>query len=163
MINSDRQGEDRMRVYRLRKPRAMSLPEFAGALVIGLPILIAILFTALECSQYFVIKTKLEVASRSAARQLSIAYGRDPSVSTNPTKSNPIIAAIYDAALIPSVINDKAQFSDPLFVTGVPATVTVIVKYPVDGSYGLNPFPNPDPLHLANRLQPVAMATFALE
>jgi Flp pilus assembly protein TadG len=152
------------RALLLRHPRGLSIPEFAAALVIGLPILIAILFTALECSTYFTIKTKLDVAARTAARQLAIAYGKDQTVAQNPHKSNPAIAAIYDSARITPVINDKDQFSDPTFVEGTPGTVTVVVSYPEHGEFNTQPFPHlPGVLPMLNGLRPRSMATFALE
>jgi Flp pilus assembly protein TadG len=154
------------RVYRktnLSRERGTSIPEFAIGVMVGLPILIAVIFTALECGTYFSIKANLDVASRQAGRQLAIAYGKDPSIAKNNDQdSSPAIAGIYNACKIANYVNDRHQFSNPLFVSGNPGTVTVVVTYPLNGKYSLPIFPNPDPLHLAKKLHPYAAATFAL-
>lgn len=147
-----------------RRSRGAALTELGAALAVGLPLVIAILFIGLECSQYFVIKSNLDVACRQAARQLAIAYGKDPSIAQNNSQdSNTTIANIYDGNKIPNFINDRHQFADPQFVGGTPGTVTVTVSYPIDGSYSLAIFPNPDPLNLASSVRPISIATFALE
>lgn len=152
-----------MRVKK-RSQGGAAITELGAALAFGLPLLIAVIFIGLNCSQYFVIKSNLDVACRQAARQLAIAYGSDSTLATNNSQdSNTTIANIYNSDKIPNFINDRHQFSDPQFVSGNPGTVTVTVTYPTDGSYSLNPFPNPDPFNIRSQVHPYSIATFALE
>ncbi len=106
------------------------------------------------------LKSSLNDAARNAARNLSIDYGQNPSIAGNRSMEDTLV---FDSIRINNIINSSSQFSDPTFDTASsPPVVTVTVKYK-GGTYGLPPFPNPDPLGLGKNFQVSATASYSLE
>jgi hypothetical protein len=149
------------KIGRRQRRSGVSIVEFAAALTLGLPLLIAILYVTLEASYLFSIRTNIDIAARNAARALAIEYGKDPTIASSP--SGPKVKAVLDNIRIKNFVHDTAQFQTPTFAPGTPATVTVVCEYPPGGAYGLPPFPNPDPLKLGNSFKVISSATFATE
>ena len=136
------------------------LAESAAALVVMLPVIVALTFVILEVSQSYLIKTSLAQGARQAARDLAIAYGKDPTVATSRAMQD---SQAFDKIRIYNLINDSAQFENPVFDTSViPHTVKVRVNY-LSGQYGLPVFPNPDPLQLAGKFRVFAESVYRLE
>jgi hypothetical protein len=141
------------------RTRGVSLVEFTAALVLGLPLLITILYATLEASYLFSIRTNTDIAARQAARAMAIEFGKQPNFKTNTAAQQ----AVYTGIRIPNFVHNNAQFSDPVFSTTSPATVTVTCSYPPGGAYGLPPFPNPDVFKLGGTFTINSTATFGLE
>lgn len=144
----------------IRKRNGGALAESAAALTVMLPVVVCLAFVILEVSQAYLIKTSLAQGARQAARDLAIAYGKDPLVASNRAMQE---SQAFDHIRIHNLINDSAQFDDAVFDTAaVPHTVTVKVLYK-SGQHGLPAFPNPDPLHMAGKLQVFAESVYRLE
>lgn len=141
-----------------RSARATSLIETVVALILGLPIVIAIIFVIVECCSYFLIQANVDAATRKATRDLSVEWGKDPTVATDGSKQQ----AIFADCLIPGFVNDPAQFSAPVFDGSDPPTVTVIGTYAA-GQYRLAPFPHPNPLGITGDFTIRSEATYRLE
>jgi hypothetical protein len=147
---------------RTNRKSGVSLVEFAAALTLGLPLVIAILYVVLEASVYFAIRTNIDVAARNAARALAIEYGKDPTIAASP--SGPKVQAVLTKIRIPGFVVNNGQFNTPTFDTAVsPSSVTIVCQYPSGGMYGLPKFPNPDPLNLGSSFKVISSATFATE
>lgn len=145
---------------RTKERRGLVLAETAASMMILIPLLMIILFTIWEVSQAYFLKASLAQASRQAARQLAIAYGRDPDVATNRALQESLV---LNQIRLPGVVADSSQFSLVSFQTDeVPHTVTVRTQYS-SGAFGLAPFPMPDPLHLGSAFVPSAESTYRLE
>lgn len=141
-----------------RSSRATSLIETVVALILGLPVVIAIIFVIVECCSYFLIQSNVDAATRKATRDLSVEWGKDPTVATDTSKQQ----AIFADCLIPGFVNDPAQFADPVFDGSDPPTVTVVGTYAA-GQYGLAPFPHPNPLGISGDFTIRSEATYRLE
>lgn len=135
-----------------------SLVEAVAGIVLGLPIVIAILFTIVEICSYFSIQSNLDAATRKATRDMSARWGQDPSVATDAAKQQ----NVYSDCLIPGYVNDVAQFSNPVFEGANPPTVTIVGTY-ASGQYGLAPFPHPNPIGLGAGFIVRSEATYRLE
>jgi hypothetical protein len=142
----------------LRSARATSLIETVVGLILGLPVVVAIIFVIVECCSYFLIQANLDAATRKATRDFSIEWGKDPTVATDGTKQQ----AVFTDCLIPGFVNDPGQFSAPVFDGSDPPTVTVVGTYAA-GQYGLAPFPHPNPLGLNASFTIRSEATYRLE
>jgi Tfp pilus assembly protein PilW len=117
-----------------RNQRGAHLVELAAALVFGLPLLILIIFVALECTHFYAIKAAMDVGARNAARALVIDYNKTGVQGTN---SN------LKWLKIPNYIADPGQFTDVTWdnSNNPPTYVTVTCTYFSDGRYGLPQFP----------------------
>ncbi len=143
-----------------KRARGVSIAEAAASLTLLLPLMMTILFVVLEASYAYLIKTSLNEAAREAGRDLSVAYGQDASIAGNRTLED---AQVFDTIRITNMVNNSAQFSEPVWNTSSsPPTVTVGVTY-TSGQYGLPTFPNPDPLGLSGQLTISASSTYRLE
>lgn len=143
-----------------RRQRGVSLIEFAAALLIGLPLLITIMYVAVEASILFAIRTNIDIAARQASRNMAIQFGQNANTRTD----RDLQQAVYTRVRIPGFVVANSQFSDPTFAMASPATVTVTCTYPANGGgLGIPPFPNPDPLNLGGRFDLRSTATFPLE
>lgn len=151
-----------MKTRKRANQSGVSLVEFAAALALGLPLLIAILYVVLEASVYFAIRTNIDIAARNAARALAIEYGKDPTIASAP--GGPKVQAVLNKIRIPGFVVNNLQFNTPTFDTAVsPSSVTIVCQYPSGGLYGLPKFPNPDPLKLGSSFKVISSATFATE
>lgn len=140
--------------------KGASIAETAAAMVLLLPLLFIVLFVVLEASKAYFIKESLAQGARQAARDLAVAYGRNADIEGSRTMQNQMA---FDNIHLNGVIHDQEQFDDPVFDSaGQPPTVRVTVHYR-GGQYGLEPFPNPDPLKLGNNFDLSAASTYRLE
>ena len=106
------------------------LAEFAGVLVVGLPLLTLLVFVGLECGHFYTIKSAMEVGARDAARALVVNYNLTGTEKT-----------VVDWLTIPNYINNSNQFTVVWDSKTPPAFVTVSCAYPSGGGNGLPPFP----------------------
>jgi Flp pilus assembly protein TadG len=133
----------------LRSRKGALLAEGVAAMAILLPILIVVLFVAIEASHAYLIKSSLSEAAREASRGLAVEYGKNPAIATDRSMQD---SRVFDRVRIYNMVADSAQFDNPVFkTTADPPTVEVRVKY-TGGQYGLPPFPNPDPLNMGDSL-----------
>ncbi|MBX9688206.1 MAG: hypothetical protein K2X27_15970 [Candidatus Obscuribacterales bacterium] len=147
------------RFYR-RKKTGTSIAEAAASMVLMIPLIILLTFVIWEVSYTCFLINNLSQASRLAARSMAISYGADPKIVDSRAAQDSIV---FDQIRIPNIVNDSAQFDDPVFQTTTePHTVRIKVRY-LGGQHSLPPFPHPDPLNLQSRFQPVAESTFRLE
>ena len=143
-----------------RRERGTTLSETAASMTIVVPLLLTILFAAVEVCQALTIKESLAQAAREAARNLSIAYAEDPTVATNRSLQN---ALVFDNVRINSIVNDSRQFGDPVFDDkSDPPVVRVQVSYQ-SGQYGLPVFPAVDPLKLAGKVNLESTSVYRVE
>jgi Flp pilus assembly protein TadG len=153
-------GVMKMHKRHSRRNKGSSIVETAASLVILLPTVIFIVFMTVEVSYAYMLKSTLSEGAREAARDLSIAYGLDPTIAGDRTKEE---AKAYNKIRIQNVINNSAQFENATWKTDTdPPTVSVSVKY-LSGQYSLPVFPNPDPLHLGNTFVLAGTATYRLQ
>jgi Flp pilus assembly protein TadG len=143
---------------RRRTQSGVSIVEFAAVISIGLPLLILLIYAAMETSFAFMITSNLDVAARKAARDLAIEYTKDPTIATN----SGLQQAVFDKIRIPNFVAANSQFGQPVFTTTTPQKVTVTVSYPSGGGNGLPTFPNPDPLGLGAQFKLQSTATASL-
>jgi hypothetical protein len=135
------------RTLTIKRNQGAVIAEGAAALILLLPLFIAIIFVVTEASYAFFLKSSLMEVAREAARELSIAYGLDPSIADSRSAQD---ARVFNKIRMPNVVNDSSQFEDPVFDTGaVRPIVSVRVKY-ASQQFGLPPFPNPDVLNLSS-------------
>lgn len=145
---------------RTRGSSGIGLAESTASLSLLLPVIITLVFVILEISMSFFIQSTLSEAARQAARDLAIAYGVAPSVTSSRTMQNTMV---FDNIRIANVVNSSEQFDDPVFSTATdPATVTVNIRY-ASNQYGLPAFPSTDPLHLGSDYLISASCTYRLE
>lgn len=143
-----------------RRERGMLLAEMTASIALMVPLVFVLIFVTMEISTAYFLRTTMAEGARTAARNLAIAYGQDPTITESRSQQN---SQVFDNIRIKSVINASEQFDDPVFNTAVtPHTVAVTVRYLSD-KYGLPQFPHPDPLHLGAKFQIVANATYRLE
>jgi Flp pilus assembly protein TadG len=144
----------------MRNIRGSSLAETAASLALLFPLLVVMLFVMLETSYAMFLKAMLAEASRTASRNLAIAYGQNPLVANNWSLED---SNVLQKVRIANVVNASAQFDPPIWNTTVPPyTVTVDVHYK-SGQYGLPLFPYPDVLKLGTQFVPSAQSTYKLE
>lgn len=143
-----------------RKSRGTAIAEAAASMVIMIPLMVLLMFVTLEVSYACFVVSNLSQAAREGARALSIGYGGNPDISGDRGLQDSLV---FDHIRIANIINDSAQFDNPVFQTGaVPHTVTVTVHYK-SGQYGLPIFPYPDPLNLGQQFPLQAQHTYRLE
>lgn len=144
-----------------RGSRGVTMAEFAASLAFLLPVIIIAGFVAFQVAQVYMVKTTLDFAAQTAARNLAIEYGKDPvSAEAFPEK-------VFDKIRLVGIVKSTDQFSIPSGTAGWnttvnPSTVTVNVTFQ-GGKFGLPPFPNPDPLGLSQDFSLTSTATFRLE
>lgn len=140
--------------------KGVAIAEAAAALCVLLPIAVLIVFVILEASYAYLIKHAMSEAARVGARNLAIAYGTNPAVADSRSLQN---AMVFDHIRMPNMVNNSAQFDDPVFdTTSDPAMVKVNIQY-LSARYGLPPFPQPDPLNLGGAFVISADSTYRLE
>lgn len=143
-----------------RGGKAQGLVETAAAMAVLIPLFMLILYVSSEISQAYMIKTAMTAAAHRAARNLSIAYWQNSTISNNRAAQESLV---LDQIRIGTMVVDSHQFSDVTYeLNATPPSVSVTVTY-TGGQYGLAPFPNPDPLHLGSHFQISSTETHALE
>lgn len=141
-------------------PRAAALAEAAASLALLIPLVVVMIFTIMEVSYAYFLKSSLAECARRAARDMSIAYGVAPLIVSSRATQD---LMVYNNIRLTNVLNDSRQFDDAAFsVSTDPATVTITVHY-LSNKYGLPTFPYPDPLNLGINFQISATSTYRLE
>jgi len=149
-----------MRGTRERSERGVSIAEAAASMSLLIPLVVLLMFVVLEVSRAFFMREILDQAARQAARDLAIAYGQQPGLANSRSLQETLV---FDKIRVQNIVNDSAQFSDPIFDTvSDPATVKVSVSY-LSNQYGLPPFPDNDPLGLGNAFVLSGQSTYRLE
>jgi hypothetical protein len=149
------------RSRRIKRNNGSAISEFAASLAFVIPITMVAAFVAFQVSQIFMIKVSLDNAAQTAARRLAIAYGKDP-VTAMAFPEN-----TFDQIKYLGIVKSGEQFSIPIGTKGWnttanPPTVTVDVVFQ-GGKYGLDPFPNPDPLNLGSNFKITSRCVSRLE
>jgi Flp pilus assembly protein TadG len=117
---------------RIRK-NSGSMAEFAAVLMLGLPLLLLLVYVAVELTHYFSIKAAMDVGSRNAARALVVDYNN------NHTCKTTIDLASWSFLKMPNYIANNGQFDVVWDSTTNPSQVTVSCEY---SGAGLSPFPS---------------------
>lgn len=141
------------------RDKGSAIAELAAAIAIVLPLVVTVIYVAVEAAQAYTISNCLANSAQRAARQLAINYGQD-SVSAMANTSQ-----VFNQIQYLNIVNDASQFSIPSGgwnTTTNPSTVTVIVTYH-SNQHGCPPFPNPDPLQLGSSFVLSSRATSRLE
>lgn len=147
-----------MRTSARRSDSGTNIVELGAALVVGLPLVMAMLYGVIEVSSLFAIRTNLDNATRLAAQLLINDY-ENSGTTSNVTDGNLPAAYAFD---LPSgvpgyyfVRKSANQFTYTWSLNTKPKTVTVRVSYPTTeyGINGLLPFPHPDPFHLGSNFK----------
>jgi Flp pilus assembly protein TadG len=145
---------------RINRRKGAVIAESAAAMTLLLPVLMTVLFIALEVSYAYLIKYNLSEAAREASRDLAIEYGLDSTITGSRALQD---AKVFDHIRIKHMVNDSAQFDNPVFNTAAkPYTVQVTVEYK-SGQYGLPIFPAPDPLGISKTVHIVGTSSFRLQ
>src|SRR6185437_9334037 len=133
---------------RIRKSRGSQIAEFGAVIVLGVPLLIGLIFIAVEVGHYFAIKSAMDVGARNTARALVVNFNN-----TNGQKAAPTSAAVNNGTgqTIPPItlgnyIADGSQYTVTWDTANPPANVTVECAYPQNGAFGLPVFPNYGPI-----------------
>lgn len=130
-------------------------------MAIVIPVTLIAGFVAFQVSQVFMIKVSLDYAAQTAARRLAIAYGQDP------TMAMAFPEQIFENVKFLGIVKSADQFSIPAGsagwnVSANPPTVTVVAVFQ-GGKYGLEKFPNPDPLNLGSNFSMTSKCVCRLE
>lgn len=126
-----------------------------------IPIILIAGFVAFQVSQAYMIKVTLDFAAQAAARKLAIAYGKDPEMAMAFADNS------FEDIKFAGIVKSPEQFSIPAGVQGWnttanPPTVTVDVVFQ-GGKYGLEKFPNPDPLNISSTFKITSRCVCRLE
>ena len=128
-----------------------------------MPIIVLVIFVALEAGYAFVLAKSLSEGAGMASRALAYEYRANPQIATDSTSQQ----AIFSRIRIENVISGNEQFEIPSGgwqVSAEPKTVTVVVKYlPGKGSPALPAFPDPDPLNLGSAFTVAVTSTYRLQ
>jgi Tfp pilus assembly protein PilW len=151
--------------HKQRRNSGLSLVEFAAALALGFPLVMAMLYVVLEANMLFTIRTNCDNAVRRASQLLINDYITNGTATTAVSNGNLPATMGFDVKTADGhyFINKSAnQFTWTWDFTTAPNTVTVTVKYPTSGSSanGLLPFPHPDPLNMKNKFTILTSGTF---
>lgn len=149
--------------FNVRDERGGMLAEAAAAVAILFPLLLVVLFVALEASFAFNIGRSMTEGSSLAARTLATRYRTNPEIVTDQSQQQ----SIFQKIRIPTMISSNRQFTIPANgwkLSGTASTVTVVVTYlPGEGSPALAAFPHFDPLNLTQAFRISSTSTFRLQ
>lgn len=154
----------RLKVNQLNRKKQLkgqSLAEFAGALVVLIPMLMVLAYLTYIVTNYFVIKTATDSAARIAARYLAINYN-NPSINF---KANFTNTAAYNFIRIQGIIISNSQFTNgsinsstgqfqPLNPNPSQGVFNVAVQVQYPGGSSLPYWPNPNPSIMGISLWP---------
>jgi Flp pilus assembly protein TadG len=147
-----------------RRAKGAALSEFAAVLVIAGPLLIILLYAAVEICTAFAIKSALDMCARNAARALIVAYNNhDPRVLSGATPSNSASRTFCDTnfQMRQYVKSGCNQWTVAWDTNNPPNYVQVTCSYPNGGVAGSLPrFPNPDVFNLGSTF--VLQSTFTM-
>ncbi len=148
-------------IRKLRSSTGSAISEFGAAMTFVIPITLMAGFVAFQVSQAYMIKVTLDFAAQTAARKLAIAYGKDPEMAMAFADNS------FEDIKFAGIVKSAEQFSIPAVVKGWnttanPPTVTVDVVFQ-GGKYGLEKFPNPDPLNISSTFKITSRCVCRLE
>jgi Flp pilus assembly protein TadG len=143
-----------LRISRNRRSGS-ALAETAATIVFVLPLMILVVFVAMEAIQTYGLWQCLQQGARESARLLATTYAVDPGIKDNATDQ---ATYGFTPVRVTNVINDNSQFAASFDANAV----TVIVTYHSD-QHGLPKFPRFDPLHLGSGFTLKATASYTLE
>lgn len=132
--------------------------ELGASLLVVIPLILTVLFIAVEMVHAHMIQTVLSQAAEKAAHDFAYIYGSNPDIADNASAQEDVYQNIRST----NIINANEQFQSVFATTSDPRTVTVTVSY-LGGQYGLTPFPQFDPLNLGSNFNLQATATYRLE
>lgn len=139
--------------------RGQFLAETAASLVVMLALGVLILFVIVQTSHCYLIKAALSEATRHAARDLAVEYGKNPDVATSRAMQEVLV---LDHIRIPDILITNDQFDDVNFDTSEAGKcVTVTVRFG-SGLFGLPPL-TPDVLKLGSNFRIISHSTYRLE
>ena len=75
----------------IRNRRGVAIVEGAASMAVMLPIMFMCIYVALEVSYMYVLKSTLAEAAREGARNMAIAYGRDPQIVSNRSAQDSVV------------------------------------------------------------------------
>lgn len=148
----------------MRKSRNASgmLAEAVSSLALLLPLIVVIVFVAIQGSNAYVIARHMNQGAQIAARSLAEEYRTNKDLDTDTNAQN----AIFSQIRLKDMIASNTQFTIPSggWQTNTdPKTVTVICTYiPGAGNPALPPFPNPNILGLGASFKISMSATYRL-
>src|SRR5271168_809739 len=106
-----------------KRKRGFAIVESAAAICVVLPLIFLVIFSVLEISYAYMLRSSLDSAARNAARDLAVDYGQDPTIATSRTQQDSLV---FDSIRMTNVIANSAQFDNPVFdTTDSPPTVSV--------------------------------------
>jgi hypothetical protein len=116
--------------YNNRRSRGAVIAETAASMALFLPVIVTIVFVALEVSYAYLIKSALSEAAREASRDLAIAYGLGQiTVTNNQGNRAQENQYAFDRIRIYGIINDSIQFNSPTRC-GILTTPTASIRSP---------------------------------
>jgi Flp pilus assembly protein TadG len=134
----------------MRKQQGQGIIEATCGLVVILPVLIAIVFVALEVCEIYLARENMAQGARQVARQLAITYATNPGITTNNSAQQTVFAGVTFLNIIKS-----PQLQSAIFNT---ATTPYTVSVTITG----NITPKPDILHMQT-VNMVTSSTYMLE
>lgn len=142
---------------KVQRVRGMTLAEFAPALILFLMLAGGMVYTLIVVAQAGLIQLSLEQGASTAAHNIALAYGNDPTI--NKKALEPIFSNIRFSNVL--VSQDQFEVTN-WSLNKNPPTVTVSASYE-GGTNGLPPFPNPDIFGINKKFSFKAQATARLE
>jgi hypothetical protein len=126
------------------------------------PILLMVIYVALQASYAYVIAQNMNEGAYLAARALAVGYRFNPNLPNDTTSQQ----TIFSRVRITNFVASNSQFSIPSngWNMSTPATVTVKCRYlSGQGSPALPTFPKPDLLGLGSAFVIESNATYRLQ
>lgn len=118
-------------VRRRSEIRGAALVELSCSLCVLLPVVLSILLFLTGTCQTFFVQASLQSYASIAARNLAVAYGRNPDIALTRAMQD---LMVLDQIRMEPVLSQSSQFEDPHFdLTSSHHSVTVRVKYPAPG------------------------------
>jgi hypothetical protein len=149
---------------KIKRNKGLTIVEFVAAMVLGIPMIVGVIYCAMEANLLFTIRTNLDVATRRAAQELIDEYVQTGTAPADTSNGNLPTALAFDVQTgngSKYFINRNAnQFTWTFDLVNRPNTVTVTTSYPTNGTNGLVRFPSPDPFKLGNGFTIRTSATF---
>jgi Flp pilus assembly protein TadG len=116
-----------------RKKSGATLAEFAAVLILGTPLLLLLMYVAIETTHFFAIKAAMDVGAREAARFLVVDFNK-----TRIEKTTVDLATWGSFLKMPNYIANNGQFTVAWDTAINPTQCSVTCTY---GGAGVAPFP----------------------
>lgn len=147
---------------RKNRNRSGMLAEAVSSLALLLPVMLIIVFVAIQGSNAYVIARHMNQGAMIAARSLAEEYLVNNDIATDTAAQD----AIFSEIRLKDMISDNSQFTIPnggWQTASDPKTVTVVCTYlPGVGNPANPPFPNPDILGLGGNFKISMAATYRI-